>query len=375
MDDKKQVRIDRVDGEIARINNREATLYFYVLDTKGIASGCLEYIYKIAKFAYDGGYNVSMLYHSEVDDKGNETEEDKFVGVGEWMGEEYSSLKHENIASGVELYPSDIIFIPEIFLMEFSSDKNQGLKNVFSKKVAVFQNYFNAIHTMPISLQLASLGIVDALCNCEQTANAVSRIFNGVKCHIVSPCVDKRFGYDSTEEKKPIVNIYCKDPYETRAIINDFYKKYPSYQWVPIMPLSRLSMDETARQLRDNIATVWIDSRASFGYVALEAMKSGGVVIGKIPENELPWVDGDNGLNQCCIWVDSYKSVADNIASVVRAYVTDSIPERLIKASTETAAKYDEKFSKDMTLEFVSKMMAERVKDFENIKSVIKKNK
>ena len=108
MDNKKIKALEKVRAEIEKIDKKENNVYFFVLDTKGIASGSLEYIYKLAMIAKNDGYNVSMLYQIE---KG-----DEFVGVKDWLGEEYANLPHHNVASDeIEITPSDIIFIPEIF--------------------------------------------------------------------------------------------------------------------------------------------------------------------------------------------------------------------------------------------------------------------
>ena len=73
MDNKKIKALEKVRAEIEKIDKKENNVYFFVLDTKGIASGSLEYIYKLAMIAKNDGYNVSMLYQIE---KG-----DEFVGV------------------------------------------------------------------------------------------------------------------------------------------------------------------------------------------------------------------------------------------------------------------------------------------------------
>ena len=61
MDNKKIKALEKVRAEIEKIDKKENNVYFFVLDTKGIASGSLEYIYKLAMIAKNDGYNVSML--------------------------------------------------------------------------------------------------------------------------------------------------------------------------------------------------------------------------------------------------------------------------------------------------------------------------
>ena len=46
MDEKKIKALEKVKEEISKIDKKESNVFFFVLDTKGVASGSLEYIYK-----------------------------------------------------------------------------------------------------------------------------------------------------------------------------------------------------------------------------------------------------------------------------------------------------------------------------------------
>ena len=101
----KEEMLNIVDENILKLKNKEYTLYFFVLDTKGNPSTSIEYIYHTALTLSKRGYNVVMLH-----------QEEEFIGVGEWLGSEYASLTHMNIdKDNVEVSPSDFLFIPEIF--------------------------------------------------------------------------------------------------------------------------------------------------------------------------------------------------------------------------------------------------------------------
>ena len=56
--------IQRIEAEIAKIDNKESNIFFFVLDTKGNPSGSLEYIYKLAMILKENEYNVTMLYQN-----------------------------------------------------------------------------------------------------------------------------------------------------------------------------------------------------------------------------------------------------------------------------------------------------------------------
>ena len=83
MDKNKEKAIKKVKDELKKIEKNENSVYFFVIDTKGNPSGSLEYIYNLALIAKNEGFNVGMLH-----------QEDDFVGVRDWLGDEYADLPH-----------------------------------------------------------------------------------------------------------------------------------------------------------------------------------------------------------------------------------------------------------------------------------------
>ena len=103
-----------------------------------------------------------------------------------------------------------------------------------------------------------------------------------------------------------IVNVVAKDQSDVNRIVKPFYLKYPSMKWVSFKDLRGLSKDAFAEALREAAVTVWVDEPTSFGYSAIEAMKSGSIVVAKIPETTLEWMEPDEKtgtLRNCCVWL------------------------------------------------------------------------
>ena len=148
MNRKEEKALKRVQSEIQKIENKENNVFFFILDTKGNPSGSLEYIYKLAMIAKNDGYKVSMLYQS-VD------KNDNFVGVKDWLGDDYANIPHYDISNGdVEISPSDILFIPEIF----ANVMNQT-KKLPCKRIAILQNYDYLVEQMPFAAQWGDFGM------------------------------------------------------------------------------------------------------------------------------------------------------------------------------------------------------------------------
>lgn len=359
MDEKKLKAIERVKEEIARIDKKENNVYFFVIDTKGIASGSLEYIYRLAKFAKEGGYNVNMLYQTE--------KEDTFVGVEDWLGKEYSELPHKNIASDeVQLGPSDILFIPEIF----SNVMNQT-KKLPCKRVAILQNYDYLLEQMPFAAQWGDFGIMECVTNTEYNAELIKDIFPYVRTTVVQPCISKLFG-TTAEPKKMVVNIVASDQSDINKIIKPFYWKFPTFKWVSFRDLRGFTKEGFANALREGAITIWVDDKTSFGYSAIEAMKSGSIVIAKIPDNPLPWMEADDSketglLRNCCVWFDDFHTVQRQIASVIRSWTTNSVPQDIFDESKKVYEKYVESTTNTEFIEYLKKTIDGRKMELENL--------
>lgn len=351
MDNKKIKALEKVRAEIEKIDKKENNVYFFVLDTKGIASGSLEYIYKLAMIAKNDGYNVSMLYQIE---KG-----DEFVGVKDWLGEEYANLPHHNVASDeIEVTPSDIIFIPEIF----ANVMNQT-KKLPCKRVAILQNYDYLLEQMPFAAQWGDFGILDCVCNTEYNSELIKDIFPYVRTTVVEPYIDKVFG-QTIEPKKLIVNIVARDQSDINRVIKPFYWKYPTFKWVSFRDLRGFSKEGFAKALREAAITIWVDTDTSFGYSAIEAMKSGSIVIAKVPEKPLKWMDPDDeqslSLRNCCIWFDDFNSVQRQIATVVRSWITDNVPSEVEEEAKKVTDMFSEKKTTDAFNDYLDKIIKTR---------------
>ena len=57
--------------------------------------------------------------------------EKDFIGVGDWLGEEYANLPHANVEKeNVSISASDFLFIPEIFANVMMQTKKLPCKRV-----------------------------------------------------------------------------------------------------------------------------------------------------------------------------------------------------------------------------------------------------
>lgn len=356
---KKERILANIKAEIDKINKKENRIYFFVIDTKGAPSGSLEYIYNLALILKDEGYDVSMLHTEE-----------EFVGVGGWLGDEYAKLPHLNVNNGdVGASPSDVLFIPEIF----SQVMNQT-KNLPCKRVAILQNYDYVVEQMPYAAQWGDFGILEGITNSDYQATELKKSFPYVKLTKVSPYVSDIFG-NTDEPKKMVINVIAKDQSDIKKIVKPFYWKYPMLKWVSFKELRNLPKDEFAKALRQGAITIVVDDTASVCYSALEAMKSGSIVMCKVGDTDLDWATSeDDVMPNCCVWFNDFDTLHKQIASVVRSVITDKVPEVLSNEASKTLSQFSKEKTRDELLGFINGILSKRVHDLEELLTQVSSN-
>lgn len=352
--------VKNIQEEIKKIDKKENKILFYVLDTEGYASGSLAYEYQLAKIAKDAGYNVSMVY--QVDDK-----EGEFVGVDGWLGEEYSSIPHINLNNEeVEANPSDVLFIPEIF----SQVMNQT-KKIPCKRIAIMQNFDYIVAQTPFSAQWGDYGMLEAISNTEENKELLNSIFPYVKTTVIDPYIDKMFG-EIKKPKKCVVNVVSRNPDDVTRLVKVFYWKYPLMRWVAFTDLRGMNKEKFADALREGFLTIWMDQDASFGYSAIEAMKCGNVVFAMVPKTGKKWMYEEDGetLNKSCFWFDNINQMQDKIATLVRSFIVDRIPDTVYKEQERVKEMYSEENTKKQFIAYLEGIMEERKKSLKELETI-----
>lgn len=358
MSDKDLKVLENIQKEISKIDKKENRVFFFVIDTKGVPSGSLEYIYNLAIFAKEEGYDVTMLHTEE-----------EFVGVGGWLGEKYSSLPHANVNSGeVGTSPSDVLFIPEIY----SQVMNQT-KNLPCKRVVILQNYDFVVEQMPYAAQWGDFGIMEGITNSDYQAAELTESFPYVKLTKVTPFISKIFG-KTTTPKKMVINVIAKDQSDIKKVVKPFYWKYPFFKWVSFIDLRDKTKEMFAQQLREAAITIIIDDSASFMYSALESVKSGCITMVKVPTTELDWANDENGeLPNCCVWFNDFDTLHKQIASVVRSWITDKVPPVLEEEGKKLVENYTEERTKKEFIDYLTSVFDKRKKEMEELIMHVKK--
>lgn len=342
----------RIEEQIAKIDNKDFTFYFYIPDTKGVASGSLAYLYDIAFGLKEMGYKVGMM-HSE----------EEFVGVEEWLGKDYAELPHYNVEkNSIDITPSDILFIPEIY-----SNVMTATKKLPCQRVAILQSFDKLVEFIPFGATWGDLGIFKAITTTEANAARLHTYFPFVKTGVVTPKLSNVFVKPDTM-KKLMVNIVTREPSDVNKIVKPFFWQYPMYKWVAFRDLRGLPRDQFAQALQEAAITVWVDDITDFGFTPLEAMKSGSIVVGKVPEVMSEWMLTDNEdatLTNAGIWVDNLASIPSVLASVIRTWTMDEIPSEIQETADVLVSNFTEgKHLQDIKTEIIDNLVNGRRSEF-----------
>lgn len=366
----KEEMLKIVEYNIKKMEDKSFNVFFFVIDTKGNPSGSLEYIYRTALALRGFGYNVAMLH-----------QEEEFIGVRDWLGDDAADLPHHNIEKeNVEISASDFLFIPEILSSVMSQTKTLPCK-----RVIILQNHSFMADFMPVGVTPFDVAINEVVTTTKTLKDLTDSYFPGIKTHVVRPAIDPVFRNNDVP-KKLIINVVSRSQDDINRVIKPFYWKYPVYKWISFRDLRGVTQEVFSNALREGAITIWMDEISDFGYSALEAAKSGSIVLAKVPSTPTDWTfvyeeseDGksaSNGLNPAFIWFDDLNRVPDMVASVVRSWTLDKVPQELYDNLEAAADEYTPAKQKDdIYKEYIEGMFAKRLADFKEVLGQIKNDK
>lgn len=362
MEDKVKKVIARIDEAIDNLNNKKFTIYFFVIDTKGTPNGSTQYIYEMAKELISLGYDIMMLH-----------QEKEFVGVLEWLGEEYANIPHACIEDeNVKVSTSDFLIIPEIF----ANVMNQT-KDLPCKRIILCQNVNHISEFIPLGVSWDNYKITDVLTTSETQAEDIKDLFPNMTTQVISPAIPEYFR-NNDAPKKLTVSIVAKDQSLVNRIVKQFHWKFPSYRWVTFTDLRGLAREEFSTALRESAITIWVDDETYFGYAPIEAIKSGNILIGKVP-NVIPdwmWDKEKKDLVKAGIWFTDIRDVQKITANAIKAWMDDLVPTELY----DEIETFENKFTVENRRNEISNVFKGyingRVTEMESVKEkIINKNK
>lgn len=360
MDNRKENVVQKIEEIISNLENKDFNMYFFVMDTKGNPQSGVEYMYDVALYLHENGYNVTML-HQEQD----------FVGPFDWLGERYTVLPHENVEnSNVAITPADFLFIPEVYTNVMTQTKELPCR-----RVVVCRNPELMLEFIPVGATWSDLNIFDAIVPSVEVETMIKRWFPNLRTHIVRPSVRNAFYTDETP-KKLIVNLITKDRSVLNKVLKPFFWRFPAYKWVSFRDMaSPMETQLYPNVLREAAIAVWVDDDTTNALSAFEALKSGNILIAKIPNTVPDWMLVDGELRHDIIWFDNFNTLHDILASVIRGWTRNDIKDEFMQVYKTLDNIYTPEIQKsDIQKTVVDTIIRGRLGEYQQILASMKNN-
>ena len=351
-------QLGQVKTVLKNLEDKNFTLYFFTLDTKGNPVAGIANIYEHVKILNDLGYKAAILhekndYRLVGDENGN--------GLGDWLGEEYAKLPHVSIESqSLNVTPADFIIIPEIF-----ANIMEQVKDFPCKKVVFSQSYDYLLELLPVGKRWnTDYGFNDVITTSEKQAQYLTNLFPSLRTHVVPVSIPSYFK-NSDKPKLPIVAIHTRNQGDAAKIAKAFYLQFPVYKWLTFKELRGLSRENFANELGKSCLAVWVDDTAGFGTFPLEAIESNTPVIGKIPNLIPEWMetkdaDGNTSIKNNGVWTNTTVNIPELIATYMKVWLEDSVPTDLIEGINQSKGQYTEEKQKETLTSVYSNLFEER---------------
>lgn len=158
--------------------------------------------------------------------------------------------------------------------------------------------------------------------------------------------------------------------------MKSFYWKNPPYKFVSFRDLVGMPQELFADCLRENAITIWEDDDTPFGYTLLEALRCGSLVLAKIPTHPSEWMlDENGGLTNSVIWFEDNDDLPNILASAVRSWTLDVIPEDAYEAQKNFDDKYSEEAQNtEIEYVYIKGFFERRLNEFKEVRSDVENN-
>lgn len=351
--------VKKLEEVLSKLENKDFNMYFFVVDTKNSPNGGVEYMYDIALNLQNMGYKVTMLH-----------QEKEFVGPIEWLGERYSVLEHKNIEDhNIAISASDFLFIPEVYVNVMTQTKNLPCK-----RVVLYQNPEYMLEFFPVGATFSNLNIYDVITTNAYLEGKIKDYFPMVKTGVIRPAVKNCF-YTNDEPKKLIVNLITTESSDLNNIVKPFFWKYPAYNWVSFRDMRGMAQSNFAEVLREGIISVWVDDKTVNAQTALEALKSGNILIAKVPDNIPEWMLEDGELRKDVIWFTDFDDLHKILVSVIRGWTRNDIVPAFYEAyKTLENVFTPETQKKDIEHVIIDGLVRDRINDYRQLLVGMKNN-
>lgn len=393
--EQKPQEVDRkklIEDVINKIDKNDYNIYLFC-PAMPTPSGGIGVLFKHAKTLKDAGYNVTIVYEPQQNQK--ETLEatqkarkngakdpvyiyDKFNPT--WLGELANEIDMRCLVEGEirfsdgtkETYetlltnPEDVMIIPEGFpnIMENTAQ-------LPCKRVVLAQSWYYVLPGLKLGQKWQHFGVKDVISVSEGITEYLNTIMPGLSIKEYRQSIDRELfsASEKISDKAPMISYMPgrgqESQLKTQNVIRTFYEFYPHYRWVRFAPLQGLSKEDFAKQIKTSAFALYTDEIAGFGTLPLEAMAAGTHVVGWTPFGSKEYIDKDNGF-----WAvngDIFQ-LAELIGMALDRYFAGTLDKPEVKEQYEkTLSNYTLENETESILNIYKQYKDERIEELKNI--------
>lgn len=346
-------QIEKIKGSIQKLNDKDFNIYFFTMDSRGNPIASINTIYTWAKYLKEAGYKPVILH-----------EKKEFTKPEKWMGKtEYSELDHKSAESKeVNMFPHDILIIPEIY-----SNVMEQTKKMPVKRIVLCQSYDYMLEFIKPGESWLNYGIKDCITTCESQKKYINYMFPTVDVDVINPSIPPYFKRPE-KPKKPIFAIHAREPRNAMKIMKTFFLRFPQYRWVTFKDMRGINREDFAAGLKECCLAVWDDKQSGFGTFPLESFSCGTPLIATRPTIMPDWFD-----EKSAIWVNDSIDIPDAIGKFFSAWLEDLVPQEVMVSGQKYEGMYNSDNEKINVVKYFEEKVTERVAEFESAIKEIEK--
>jgi hypothetical protein len=342
-------KLEKIKQSLENFKQGKSKYLFFVPDSMGVAAAAVIEIYTHAKVLKNLGYEVYIF--SDKED----------YSAPSYLDQELRSLPHKTLKKqannelvlNIEVHPEDFLIIPDFF-----SNIMETTKGLPCKRVAFVQAYDYLINSLFPGMTYANFNIKSIITTSETLKNFIKE-YHGDIYDIKTYKIGIPDYFKEKPMKKPAISFVVRNAADIHKVSRLFYLKYPELRWVGFEELRGVSREDFAEKIGQNIACLWIDRIASHGTVPLEAMKTGTVTVGLVPDMIPEYLVDNSG-----VWVKSIYQLPDMLARVIKMYLEDALPPELFAGMKAIAEGYSTKVSEETIQAVYSELRFDREKEY-----------
>ncbi len=353
--------IFRVEQMVKDLEDKRGRIFFFVADSNGKPMGSVIQIYEIAKLLKDNGYNAIILHESN-----------KYVGVGEWLGEDYAKLPHVSVEKmyknqQYQIKGSDIFVIPELYI-KFC--KEMFKHKIPAERIIICQHHVFVTRDLEMGENWRMYGIEQCIVSSNKMMDYLAEFQRGIRYHTINPFVSEEFT-PSTKPQTPTIALFVRNPDDADRIIKTFYLKYPMFGWATFDQIHSMPKNVFAENMKKCCLAVWSDTYSTFGTTPLECMSCGVPVIISTPQITPEWAEdqGEDGkitFKNNAMYVLSDAIIPDTIAQFLDSWLSSNIDESIYEEIKKTPSRYSRKNFEEQTLKTFDTIYKEKIEKFKN---------